>query len=170
VLVEDREDEPLLLAPLPAPPKQIGPPPRESPSKKPTKELDEDELTEDEESTRDAISINNIKSSPGKNEVKFSELAPPPTVDSRMMEDEDVKPGIIISKKTPLQDFKNALTSEGDIISEAVVQFADVIKELVVAKQFPNRRKKELLEGMKFLRATCLKVMALPRNPALQLY
>lgn len=57
-----------------------------------------------------------------------------------------------------MDDFKNALLSEGDIVSEAVVQFAEVIKELAVAKQFPNRRRKELLEAMKLLRETCLKV------------
>ena len=100
-----------------------------------------------------------IKSSPTKGDVDLSSLAPGPSPGRAFKEDVETKPVISIGLETPLEDFKAVLATSGeDVVSDAVGQLGEVIKELVVAKQFPNRRKAELLEAMKFLRATCLKV------------
>jgi hypothetical protein len=74
-------------------------------------------------------------------------------------EDVDVKPDVRIGLEHPLEDFKAILREKGeDLVGDAVLQLGEVIKELVVAKRFPNKRKAELLEAMKYLRDICIAV------------
>ncbi|CAG8742953.1 9712_t:CDS:2, partial [Acaulospora colombiana] len=93
-----------------------------------------------------------VKDSPSKADVQLT------GANETMKDDEyeDVNISALVGLDTPLEDFKAALASGGDIVSEAVAQLSDVIKQLALAKHFPNRRKNELLEAMKFLRETCL--------------
>jgi Ku C terminal domain like len=172
-LVEDRENAPLLLGPAPAVPKQLAPPIASSPSKPaPTRKRDYDsDKTEDEDDEPTPppnatpspkhvqSSPRHIKSSPTKGDVDLSSLAPGPSPGRVFKEDADVKPEFTIGLEHPLEDFKAILKGgRGDVVSDAVSQLAEVIKELVVAKQFPNRRKAELLEAMKYLRSICVEV------------
>lgn len=170
-LVDDRENEPLLLGPAPAVPQQLrAPQATPSPSKPAKHGKDSDaEDTEEDEPTNSPpktspspkqanSSPRQIKSSPSRREVNLSSLAPGPSPGRVIKEDVEMKPEISIGTDTPLEDFKAAIARSGeDVVSDAVTQLGEVIKELVVVKHFPNRRKGELLEAMKFLRATCIK-------------
>ncbi|PVF93424.1 SPOC domain-like protein [Serendipita vermifera] len=157
LLVEDREDEPLLLGPAPALPKPSAPQLLESKESGVDMNVDEDQETEDDDESKQGMDITgpyvHIKDSPSKADVPLMET-------NETMKDEfdeeDIKPSALVGLDTPLEDFKAALASGGDVVSEAVAQLSDVIKQLAVAKHFPNRRKSELLEAMKFLRETCL--------------
>jgi hypothetical protein len=154
LLVEDREDEPLLVGPAPALPRQNVPQLLESGM---GTTIEEDQETEDEDESKQAMDTDgsyvHIKQSPSKTEGKWIETNETMKEDA---EEEEVKLGALVGIDTPLEDFKAALASGGDVVSEAVMQLSDVIKQLVVAKQFPNRRKTELLEAMKYLREICL--------------
>jgi len=171
--VTDQEDAPLLIRPAPAAPKQLPPPFSDSDhlvEATVTKNVSDSEKTENGDddrgpgtpSKRAKTSPKHIKSSPTKGDVILSSLSPGPSQDPVVKEDEDVKPEITIGLEHPLEDFKAVLRGGEDVVSGAVLLLGDVIKELVVAKQFPNRRKAELLEALKFLRVTCLKAS---RNP-----
>ena len=65
-------------------------------------------------------------------------------------------PGRIIGTTYPLQDFKKNI-SQGDLVSKAVEDLRVVIEEIVL-KPFASRRRRELLDCMRTLRATCLTV------------
>ncbi|KAG8834379.1 ATP-dependent DNA helicase II subunit 2 [Serendipita sp. 399] len=163
ILVDDREDEPLLIGPAPVLPKRVLPDfSIPSPTKSERKAGRSDGgTTEDEDddfvhvASADAAPSTSvkIKGSPSKYDVDLSTLSSPSKFG---VDEEDIKPKIVIGKTTPLEDFKTAL-ADGDIVSEAVSQMADVIKELVNSSQFPNRRKAELLDAMAALREACLK-------------
>ncbi|KAG8856720.1 ATP-dependent DNA helicase II subunit 2 [Serendipita sp. 411] len=161
VLVEDREDEPLLIGPAPVMQKRTPPLIGVSGSATPERKSGRSYggITEDDEefvriTAADAPSSpEKIKGSPSKYEVDLSTLSSQSKV---VTQQEDIKPDIVVGKTSPLEDFRTAL-ADGDIVSEAVSQMADVIKELVTGSQFPNRRKAEILEAMAALRETCLK-------------
>jgi ATP-dependent DNA helicase 2 subunit 2 len=65
-------------------------------------------------------------------------------------------PGRIIGSTYPLRDLEKNL-SQGDVVTKAVQDLCDVITEIVM-KPFASRRSKEMIECMKVLRDTCLKV------------
>lgn len=65
-------------------------------------------------------------------------------------------PGRIIGTTYPLKDFQKNI-SQGDVVSKAVEDLGHVIKEIVL-KPFTSRRNVELLECMRTLRDTALKV------------
>lgn len=74
----------------------------------------------------------------------------PPNVDSGRA------PGRIIGTTYPLKDFKKNI-AQGDVVTKAVQDLADVIVE-VVLKPFATRRQGEMIDCMKVLRKTCLEV------------
>jgi Ku C terminal domain like len=173
-LVEDRENAPLLLGPAPIAPKQLlAPPTGSSQSKRPAirkDDYDSDKTEDGDDEPGPApnatpspkhvkSSPKHIKSSPTKGDVDLSSLAPKPSPGRMFKEDVDIKPDVRIGLEHPLEDFKTVLKVRGrDVVSDAVSQLGDVVKELVVARQFPNRRKAELLEAMKFMRGICIEV------------
>lgn len=65
-------------------------------------------------------------------------------------------PGRIIGSTYPLADFKKNI-AQGDVVTKAVEDLGAVITEIVM-RPFSSRRSEELLECMKVLRDTCLKV------------
>lgn len=65
-------------------------------------------------------------------------------------------PGRIIGSTYPLKDFEKNL-SQGDVVTKAVQDLGEVIMEIVM-KPFASRRTNEMVECMKALRDTCLKV------------
>jgi ATP-dependent DNA helicase 2 subunit 2 len=65
-------------------------------------------------------------------------------------------PGRIIGTTWPLKDFEKN-TAQGDVVTKAVQDLANVIVE-VVLKPFASRRHGEMIECMKVLRQTCLEV------------
>jgi len=65
-------------------------------------------------------------------------------------------PGRIIGNTYPLKDFKKNI-AQGDVVTKAVQDLAEVIVE-VVLKPFATRRRGEMIECMKILRKTCLEV------------
>lgn len=65
-------------------------------------------------------------------------------------------PGRIIGNTYPLQDFQKNI-ERGDVVSKAVEDLAFVIKDIAM-KPFASRRHKELLQCMRELRDTSLKV------------
>lgn len=185
-LVEDRENAPLLLGPVPVPPNQLPPPPVGSSPSKPAaigKGNYDSDRTEDEDDEpapppdttpspkHIKSSPKHVKSSPSKGEVDLSSLAPSPSPGRVFKEDGDVKPKIKIGLEHPLEDFK-AILKGGveDVVSDAVSQLGEVIKDLVVAKQFPNRRKAELLEAMRYLRGICVEVRNYLLDSSMNLY
>ncbi|KAF9014914.1 SPOC like C-terminal domain-containing protein [Cyathus striatus] len=64
-------------------------------------------------------------------------------------------PGRIIGSTYPLKDFQKNI-AQGDVVSKAVEDLGEVIKE-VIMRPFASRRSEEILECMKVLRDTCLK-------------
>jgi ATP-dependent DNA helicase 2 subunit 2 len=156
-LVDDREDEPLLLGPAPVLPKQIAPD-WNSPSKHDREgESAEDEIPAGPSPKYAAASPVPKQESPRKG-AKATSTALSTEDDDTLVKDEEEEKPLLIGITNPLEDFRAATASGSDVVSEAVVQLADVIKELVVGPQFPNRRKSELIECMKLLRETCIKV------------
>lgn len=65
-------------------------------------------------------------------------------------------PGRIIGSTYPLKDFKKNI-AQGDVITKATEDLCEVILEIVL-RPFASRRKEEMVECMKVLRDTCLKV------------
>jgi ATP-dependent DNA helicase 2 subunit 2 len=65
-------------------------------------------------------------------------------------------PGRIIGTTYPLADFQNNL-KQGDVVTKAVEDLGWVIREIVM-RPFSSRRTEELLECMRVLRDTSLKV------------
>ncbi|KAF8575921.1 ku80-like protein [Ramaria rubella] len=63
-------------------------------------------------------------------------------------------PGRIIGNTSPLQDFKQNI-KEGDVVSQAVRDLGEVIKE-VITKPFASRRHGEMLECLKEMRHVAL--------------
>jgi ATP-dependent DNA helicase 2 subunit 2 len=108
---------------------------------KPTDDSD----TEDEEA--DAKS----PSKPASNLPNEPLRSPSPAVDPGRA------PGRIIGTTYPLADFKKNL-AQGDVVTKAVEDLAWVIKDIVM-KPFSSRRTEELLECMRVLRDTSLKVI-----------
>jgi ATP-dependent DNA helicase 2 subunit 2 len=68
-------------------------------------------------------------------------------------------PGRIIGSTYPLADFKKNI-AQGDVVTKAVEDLGAVITEIVM-RPFSSRRSAELLDCMKVLRDTCLKVCGL---------
>lgn len=153
--MEDREEEPPLLGPAPVLPKQIAPDwstpysrkqaasDDDSPSRTPPKYTEQSPLLKQE--------------SPRKPNLNTS---PTPATGSKgaLVKEEDEEKPPLVGTVRPLEDFRLATASGGDVISEAVTQLAEVITELAIKPKFPNKRKAELLECMKALRETCIKV------------
>lgn len=156
-LVDDREDEPLLLGPAPVLPKQIAPD-----WNGPSKHDREGESAEDEvpagPSPKYAAASPVLKQESPRKGAKATSTALSTEGDDTLVKDEEEEKPLIIGMTNPLEDFRAATASGSDVVSEAAAQLADVIKELVVGPQFPNRRKAELIECMKLLRQTCIKV------------
>jgi ATP-dependent DNA helicase 2 subunit 2 len=157
-LVDDREDEPLLLGPAPVLPKQIAPDWNGS-SKHQDREGEsaEDEVPAGPSPKYAAASPVPKQESPRKG-AKATSTALPTEGDDTLVKDEEEEKPLLIRTANPLEDFRAATASGSDVVTEAAAQLADVIKELVVGPQFPNRRKAELIECMKVLRETCIKV------------
>lgn len=163
-LVEGREEAPLLQGPAPPVRKELMAP---SPSKAQAREGDSDtDATEDEEEapvlvrTEDAevAPLDNVKASPSKRDVDLNHVKQSPQKsDIHFKDEEEDEAVVVIGTVHPLEDFRAALASDDDVVSEAVSQLADVIKSLAVEGKFPNKRKNELLEAMAALRETCLK-------------
>lgn len=65
-------------------------------------------------------------------------------------------PGRIIGTTFPLKDFQKN-TAQGDVVSKAVEDLGAVIVDIAM-RPFAKRRNTELIECMKVLRDTCLKV------------
>jgi ATP-dependent DNA helicase 2 subunit 2 len=65
-------------------------------------------------------------------------------------------PGRIIGSTYPLRDFEKNL-AQGDVVTKAVADLAEVITEIIL-KPFASRRQKEMIDCMKALRNTCLTV------------
>jgi len=65
-------------------------------------------------------------------------------------------PGRIIGNTNPLKDFKKNI-AQGDVVTKAVQDLAEVIVEIVL-KPFATRRRGEMIECMTTLRRTCLEV------------
>lgn len=65
-------------------------------------------------------------------------------------------PGRIIGSTYPLKDFEKNI-AQGDVVTKAVADLCEVITETVL-RPFASRRSKEMIECMKVLRDTCLRV------------
>lgn len=120
-----------------------------------------DSETEDDESDSEMLLD---RASPSKAEPPATKKPPSnhplPTPARSMSPDPGRAPGRIIGAAFPLKDFRKNLKS-GDLVTKAVEDLGEVIKEIVV-KPFAMRRKAELLECMEALRETCLKVSHIP--------
>lgn len=81
---------------------------------------------------------------------------PTPTRSLSPQVDPGRAPGRIIGSTYPLADFKKNI-AQGDVVTKAVEDLGMVITEIVM-RPFSARRSEELLECMKVLRDTCLKV------------
>ncbi|KAI5986333.1 SPOC like C-terminal domain-containing protein [Pisolithus albus] len=80
---------------------------------------------------------------------------PTPTASPEPELDPQRAPGRIIGSTFPLKDFRVNL-SRGDVVTKAVEDMGTVIRE-IVGRPFAGRRKDEMLECLRALRATCLK-------------
>lgn len=166
--MEYDEDAPLLLENAALAAKKLPPP-------KTTLQLPEtgdDDATEEEDEDRPPQSQRPSSPARGKTQAEV-ERSParknsPPKAKratrspepARSQVDRGVAPGRIIGSTYPLEDFRGAI-AQGDIVTKAVEDLGVVMKEIVL-KPFANRRKQELLDCLKFLRETCLKVRNLP--------
>jgi ATP-dependent DNA helicase 2 subunit 2 len=103
--------------------------------------------TEDEEADVD---------SPNKISKPLSNLPITPARSLSPAVDPGRAPGRIIGTTYPLADFKKNL-AQGDVVTKAVEDLAWVINDIVM-KPFSSRRTDELLECMRVLRDTSLKV------------
>ena len=108
----------------------------------------DDSETEDEES--DSGLLLNKENSRNPLPTPARSLSPAGSLDPQIDE------GRIIGRTHPLKDFKTNL-SRGDVVTKAVEDLSAVITEIVM-RPFANRRKDEMMECMKAMRDTCLKV------------
>jgi hypothetical protein len=67
-------------------------------------------------------------------------------------------PGRIIGNAYPLRDFHQNL-KQGDVVTKAVEDLEVVVRE-IVGQPFASRRKHEMVECLKELRETCLRMNA----------
>lgn len=81
---------------------------------------------------------------------------PTPTASPDPELDPQRAPGRIIGNTFPLRDFRKNL-SQGDVVTKAVEDMGVVVRE-IVERPFSGRRKDEMIECLKVLRETCLKV------------
>ncbi|KAG2023769.1 Ku80 [Coprinopsis cinerea AmutBmut pab1-1] len=130
---------------------------------------DDDSVTEDESGEEDYVLLDaKPKNAPLPTPARSVSPAPrskgkqPSSSKSRDGDEDDEDamdidtgraPGRIISSTYPLRDFKKNI-SQGDVVSKAVEDLGEVIKE-VVMKPFTKRREDEMVECMRVLRGTC---------------
>jgi ATP-dependent DNA helicase 2 subunit 2 len=86
----------------------------------------------------------------------FLPSSSPPLDEEQTGADPALAPGRIVGATYPLEDFKRNL-ARGDVVSKAVEDLGAVVIE-VVLRPFAARRRAEMLDCMRALRDTCLKV------------
>jgi ATP-dependent DNA helicase 2 subunit 2 len=130
--------------------------PRSSPKNKaPARSKDDSDTEEDEND--EVLLLNQKKPSASSTPVPPGEDKPLPTPSrslSPLNVDPGRAPGRIIGSTYPLKDFKKNI-AQGDVVTKAVQDLAEVIVE-VVLKPFATRRQREMTECMTVLRKTCL--------------
>jgi ATP-dependent DNA helicase 2 subunit 2 len=133
--------------------------PRSSPGKgkqkAPARNKDDSDTEEDENDDELLLDLK----MPGRTPVPSGEERPLPTParsPSPPNIDPGRAPGRIIGNTYPLKDFKKNI-AQGDVVTKAVQDLAEVVVE-VVLKPFATRRQGEMIECMTILRKTCLEV------------
>jgi ATP-dependent DNA helicase 2 subunit 2 len=132
--------------------------PTPSPRKKALARSNDDSGTEEDENDEELL-LDLKKPTHTSTLVPPGEVKPLPTPArslSPSIIDPGRAPGRIIGNTYPLKDFKKNI-AQGDVVTKAVQDLAEVIVE-VVLKPFATRRRGEMIECMTILRKTCLEV------------